>query len=76
MELETLDIVGWVATLFVIFSFLINEMLWLRTVNLIGAALWLVYGILDVSYSIIFLNVVIVSIQIFKIFSLVRKPQN
>jgi len=75
MELETLDIVGWVATLFVIFSFLINKMLWLRIVNLIGALLWLVYGILDVSYSIIFLNVVIVSIQIFKILSLLRKPQ-
>ncbi|MGB1020953.1 MAG: uroporphyrinogen decarboxylase [Flavobacteriaceae bacterium] len=75
MELETLDIVGWVATFFVIFSFLINKMLWLRIVNLIGAILWLVYGILDVSYSIIFLNLVIVSIQIFKILSLLRKPQ-
>ena len=73
MELEMLEIVGWSATAFVIFSFLINNMLWLRTVNLVGAFLWLLYGIIDVSYSIIFLNVVIVSIQIFKIIGLLKK---
>lgn len=70
-----LEIVGWSATAFVIFSFLINNMLWLRSVNLVGAFLWLLYGIIDVSYSIIFLNVVIVSIQIFKIIGLLKKPK-
>lgn len=75
MELEMLEIVGWSATAFVIFSFLINNMLWLRSVNLVGAFLWLLYGIIDVSYSIIFLNVVIVSIQIFKIIGLLKKPK-
>lgn len=75
MELEMLEIVGWSATAFVIFSFLINNMLWLRTVNLVGAFLWLLYGIIDVTYSIIFLNVVIVSIQIFKIIGLLKKPK-
>lgn len=75
MELEMLEIVGWSATAFVIFSFLINNMLWLRAVNLVGAFLWLLYGIIDVSYSIIFLNVVIVSIQIFKIIGLLKKPK-
>ena len=73
MEIETIDLIGWSATTFVIVSFLINNMLWLRFVNLIGAILWLFYGIIDYSYSIIFLNVVIVSIQIFKIFSLIKK---
>ena len=75
MELETLDIVGWVATAFIILSFLINNILWLRAVNLIGALLWMSYGIIDFSYSIIFLNFVVVSIQIFKIFSLLRKSK-
>ena len=74
MELETLDIVGWTATAFIIFSFLIDNILWLRCINLIGALLWLFYGVIDLSYSIIFLNVVIVSIQIFKIVSIIKKP--
>ena len=73
MTFETLDIVGWIATVIIICSFLINNMLWLRIVNLVGALLWLTYGILDLSSSIIFLNVVIVSIQLFKITSILKK---
>ena len=70
--METLDIVGWAATLFIIISFLINNMLWLRIINMLGAALSLTYGIIDISYSIIFLNVIIVSIQFYKISVILR----
>ena len=72
--MDTLNIVGWAATIFIIISFLINNMLWLRIINMIGAALWLTYGIIDTSYSIIFLNVIIVSIQFYKI-SVILKPK-
>ncbi len=70
--MDTLNIVGWAATIFIIISFLINNMLWLRIINMIGAALWLTYGIIDTSYSIIFLNVIIVSIQFDKISVILR----
>ena len=72
--MNTLDMVGWTATLFIIISFLINNMLWLRIINMVGASLWLTYGIIDTSYSIIFLNVIIVSIQFYKI-SLILKAK-
>ena len=70
--MNTLDVVGWAATLFIIISFLINNMLWLRIINMVGASLWLTYGIIDTSYSIIFLNVIIVSIQFYKISVILR----
>jgi hypothetical protein len=35
--MELLEIVGWIATTFIISSFLINDMIRLRAVNLIGA---------------------------------------
>ena len=73
--MDTLDIIGWAAAIFVIISFLINNMLWLRIINMVGASLWLTYGIIDTSYSIIFLNVIIVSIQFYKI-SLILKDKN
>ena len=72
--MDTLNIVGWAATIFIIISFLINNMLWLRIINMVGASLWLTYGIIDTSYSIIFLNVIIVSIQFYKI-SVILKPK-
>ena len=67
-----LEIVGWIATFVVIGSFLINDMLKLRSVNLIGATLWLIYGIISGSFSIMFLNIVVMCIQIFKIRQLLK----
>ena len=72
MYISTLEIVGWIATFVVIGSFLVNDMLKLRSINLMGATLWLIYGIIASSYSIIFLNVVVMSIQIFKINQLLK----
>jgi len=72
MDIITLEIVGWIATFVVIGSFLVNDMLKLRSINLMGATLWLIYGIIASSYSIIFLNVVVMSIQIFKINQLLK----
>ena len=72
MVISTLEIVGWIATFVVIGSFLVNDMLKLRSINLVGATLWLIYGIIASSYSIIFLNVVVMSIQIFKINQLLK----
>ncbi|MDA0985820.1 MAG: lactate dehydrogenase, partial [Bacteroidetes bacterium] len=61
--MNTLEIIGWIATTIVISSFLINDMIRLRTVNLIGAFCWFLYGVLAASPSIISLNIVIVCIQ-------------
>lgn len=68
-----LEIIGWIATFAVIGSFLINDMLKLRSVNLIGATLWLVYGIIAGSFPIMFLNIVVMCIQVFKIRQLLKK---
>ena len=54
--MSTLELIGWIGNTFVIISFLHNDTLKLRSYNLIGAAAWLVYGIVANSYSIIFLN--------------------
>jgi len=74
--MTTLEIIGWIATTFVISSFLINDMIRLRTVNLVGAFCWLIYGILAAAPSIIFLNVVIVGIQLFKIWKLLKSKRS
>ena len=47
--MTTLEIVGWIATFVVIGSFLIDDMLKLRSVNLVGATLWLIYGVIALS---------------------------
>ena len=74
--MNLLEITGWIATTFIISSFLINDMVRLRSVNLIGAFCWLIYGIMADSSSIIFLNVVIIIIQVFKLWGLLKERKN
>jgi hypothetical protein len=71
--MNLLEIIGWIATTFIISSFLINDMVRLRSVNLIGAFCWFIYGIMAGSSSIIFLNVVIIIIQVFKLWGLIKE---
>ena len=73
--MSTLELVGWVATFVVIGSFLVNDLIKLRSINLVGATLWLIYGIIASSYSIMFLNIVVMSIQIFKINQLIKNKK-
>lgn len=71
--MNLLEIVGWIATFVVISSFLVNNMLKLRTINFLGATLWLIYGIIAQSFSIIFLNIVVMCIQSYKIYFLIKR---
>ena len=74
--MDYLELIGWIGNVFVVISFLNNDTLKLRSYNLVGASLWLVYGIVAGSFSIIFLNVVVISIQIFKISQLLKEKKN
>ena len=67
-----LELIGWIGNTFVILSFLHNDTLKLRSYNLVGASAWLIYGIVANSYSIIFLNIVVISIQVVKITQIMR----
>ena len=74
--MNLLEITGWIATSFIISSFLINDMVRLRSVNLIGASFWLIYGVMACSSSIIFLNVVIIVIQVIKLWGLIKEKKS
>lgn len=60
-----MEVIGWIATVFIIISFLQKNIITLRIFSLIGAILWTLYGLISDSWSIVFLNIVIVVIQVF-----------
>lgn len=62
------EIIGWIATVFIIISFLQKDILKLRLFSLVGAILWIIYGLLLNGTSIVFLNVIIVLIQLYWFF--------
>ncbi len=52
---ENIELIGWIASGIILFSFLFDGIK-LRLINSVGAGLWLVYGIVGGSESIMFLN--------------------
>jgi len=70
-----LEIIGWVATLMIITSFLIEDMLWLRIVSLIGSILWVTYSIMTNQLSLVVLNGTLIIIQVWKIHKLLKNKK-
>ena len=71
--MEFIEIIGWVATILILISFMFEGMK-LRVINTIGAVVWLYYGYEMGSSSIMFLNGTLIGIQSFKIYQ-IRKRQ-
>jgi len=69
---ETMEVISWVATLMIIISFLIENMLWLRVVSLVGSLLWVTYAIASDQQSLVVLNGTLIIIQLWKIHKLIQ----
>jgi len=70
-----LEVISWIATGFIIVSFLINDILWLRAVSMLGAMLWFIYAVFTNQPSLLFLNGVLIVIQIWKILGLIKNKK-
>ena len=72
--MESVEYIGFLATAFILLSFVLDG-IQLRIINSIGAVLWLLYGIMIGGYSIIFLNICVILIHIFKLWKLKNLPK-
>lgn len=59
------ELIGILATLFVLASFIVNDIRKVRIINIAGAALFVVYGILIGAFSTWLLNAVLIVIHIY-----------
>ena len=61
------EIIGIVATLFILVAFSLNDKKLIRLVDSIGAVLFVIYGILINSLSVWLLNICLIIINLYKI---------
>lgn len=59
------EIIGIIATLFVLASFMANNVQKIRIINIIGAALFVVYGVMIGAFSTWLLNAMLIIIHIY-----------
>ena len=64
MPKMTVELIGIVATLFVLVSFLMKDAARIRKVNIVGAFLFVVYGLLINSISVWLLNAILMIVHI------------
>lgn len=67
------EILGIVASLFVIGAFLFKNVKIIRLLDAVGALLYVIYGILIHSYANILLNTVLIAVQIYHLYKLNKK---
>lgn len=54
--MELIDILGYLGMGFVVLSFTMKNIIWLRVVNIIGAILSAIYGLITKTYPTMYLN--------------------
>lgn len=59
------EFIGIAATIFVLLSFLMNDIKKVRIINIIGAALFVIYGLLIGAFSTYLLNGLLILIHIY-----------
>ena len=65
-----MEFIGIFGTLFIILAFAMNGEFKIRVFDLIGAILFVIYGITILSFSTILLNGILIVVQLYKIFKL------
>jgi hypothetical protein len=68
-----IEIIGYLASAFVLLSFLMKEMTKLRILNSVGCGFFIVYGVLLLSWPIIITNAAIVCVNVYYLVKTTRK---
>ena len=62
------EIIGIIATLFVLLSFLFTSEKRIRQINIIGALIFIVYGVIITAHSVYILNGALIIIHMYKLY--------
>jgi uncharacterized protein with PQ loop repeat len=73
--MANVEYLGFLATLLVVASFLFQNIVLIRGVNALGAAVWIAYGVLIGSLPVVALNAVVICIQLVQMLR-VRKKED
>jgi len=69
------ELIGYAASAFVLLSFFMKKMILLRIINVIGCALFVLYGVLLWSFPIILTNVAIVIVNTYFVVRILGKER-
>jgi len=71
----SVEIIGFIASLFVFASFVPKDVRWIRLINIVGCVVWVVYGILKNSPSVWVMNALVMVLHLYHLIK-TRKVDN
>lgn len=71
-----IELIGIAASVTILICFLMNDEKHIRIIDSIGACLFVIYGLLINSFSVTFLNSILIIIQIYKLYKLNQKGKD
>lgn len=76
MNFDLLEIIGYIASIVVVLSLLMKSILRLRIINLVGAFVFVIYGILIGAYPVVATNGIIVLIDIYYLIQMYKNKDD
>ena len=73
MNMNTVELIGYLGSILVAISLMMKSLLRLRIINLFGALFFTIYGVLLSAYPVAFLNGIIVCIDLYYLFQMWRQ---
>jgi len=70
------EVIGIIATLFIILAFLNKDVKKIRIFDIVGALLFILYGLLIKSFSTVLLNLVLTGVNIYQLYKLKGGKEN
>lgn len=65
--MTSIEIWGYISMIVVVISMMMKDIKWLRIINSISCAMFIVYGLLIVSYPVVVLNSIVILINTYKV---------
>lgn len=65
MNSSLFEWIGYSASIFVVLSFVVNQLFWVRLINMIGCMCFVVYGVYFEAWPVVIPNAIVAFIQIY-----------
>ena len=62
---DVYEITGFLGAFLVLVSFLLKDIKWIRTINIIGAVFFVIYGLATQTWATLFMNIALIIVHIF-----------
>lgn len=60
-----MEILGTIASIIILISFMMKDIIKIRTINIIGSIIFVIYGVAIESFSVILLNIMLIIVHIY-----------